>query len=406
MQHPKRARRELQLNTTTPKVELPSAQSEISPQDRLAGVDVLRGLCILSVLLHHIHLRFKGSKLPVNDVLPETLNQVLFWTGLYAVMAFFVISGFLITGISIRRWGALGDVHTGRFYRMRAARIFPCLLLLLSVLIALYLLELPGGEMYPDDRPSIWRYTLGALTFHMNWLDGTYSWAPPAWGTLWSLSVEEVFYIAFPLVCLLIRGERILPWALLALIVTGPFNRVIYADDQPWGAYAYLSGMDGIAFGCLAALVTARINLSPRILRFSLIAGALMALAIIVFCDEDNYHVGLAKYGVNVTVLELGVALMLIALGKGVGNRTMSIGTSWLRALGRWSYEIYLFHMLPLIWLIAWFNQSERPGYLIVLTYAAMLLASIALGFLIHRYFSEPLNRKLRGKLKRRSKAA
>ena len=120
------------MNATTPRIELPRAPSEVSPQDRLAGVDVLRGLCILSVLLHHIHLRFKGSKLPVNDVLPETLNQVLFWTGLYAVMAFFVISGFLITGISIRRWGALGDVPTWRFYRMRAARIFPSLLLLLS----------------------------------------------------------------------------------------------------------------------------------------------------------------------------------------------------------------------------------------------------------------------------------
>jgi peptidoglycan/LPS O-acetylase OafA/YrhL len=372
------------------------AQNQISIQDRLAGVDVLRGLCILSVLLHHIHLRFKLGKYPVDDVLPETLNQVLFWTGLYAVIAFFVISGFLITGISIRRWGALGEVHTGRFYRMRAARIFPCLLLLLSVLTALHFLELPGGEIY-DTRPSIWRYIAGALTFHMNWLDGTYGWAPPAWGTLWSLSVEEVFYIAFPLVCLLIRSEKVLPWALLVLIILGPVNRVVFADDQPWGAYAYLSCMDGIAFGCLAALVTARVELSEKTLRLSLIAGALMALAIIVFCDEDNYHVGIARYGVNVTVLELGVALMLVALGKGVGNRTLSIGTSWLRALGRWSYEIYLFHMIPLIWLIAWFRQSERPGYLIVVTYAAMLLASIAIGFVIHRYFSEPLNRKLRG---------
>src|SRR5262245_1456722 len=106
-----------QLSATMPRNELPIAQTDVSTQDRLAGVDVLRGLCILSVLLHHSHLRFTLSKLPVNDVLPETLNQVLFWTGLYAVMAFFVISGFLITGISIRRWGVLGEVHAGRFYR-------------------------------------------------------------------------------------------------------------------------------------------------------------------------------------------------------------------------------------------------------------------------------------------------
>ena len=376
--------------------ELPTTASEVPAQDRLAGVDVLRGLCILSVLLHHIHLRFKLSKYPVDDVLPFTLNHVLFWTGLYAVIAFFVISGFLITSLSIRRWGALGAIQTGSFYRMRMARILPCLLLVVSVLTALHLLHFPGAQMY-EAKASLGRTLLAALTFHMNWLEGTRGWGPPGWGVLWSLSVEEVFYIAFPIACLFIRNEKALPWALLVLIIAGPINRVVYADDQPWGAYAYLSCMDGIAFGCIAALVAARVNVARNTLRAVLVAGALLAASIVVFTDEDNYHVGLANYGLNVTLLELGVAMMLIALGKGVGNRTMSIGTSWLRALGRWSYEIYLFHMLPLQALIIWFKRSERPEYLIVVTYVVMLLASVGLGFLIYRYFSEPLNRRLRG---------
>ena len=251
--------------------------------------------------------------------------------------------------------------------------------------------------MYPNPaKATLGESLFAALTFHMNWLEGTRGWGPPAWGVLWSLSVEEVFYIAFPLVCLLLRSEKIIPWALLILIVAGPINRVVYADDQPWGAYAYLSCMDGMAFGCLAALASARLTLSGRVLRVSLVGGALMAMAIVVFCDEDNYHVGLGGYGLNVTLLEFGVALMLIPMSKGIGNRIMSFGTSWLRALGRWSYEIYLFHMLPLIGLIIWFKQSERSGYAIVATYAAMLLVSIVLGFLVFRFFSEPLNRKLK----------
>jgi peptidoglycan/LPS O-acetylase OafA/YrhL len=231
----------------------------------------------------------------------------------------------------------------------------------------------------------------------MNWIDGHYGWSPPGWGILWSLSIEEVFYLAFPLVCLLFRSEKTLPWALLALIVVGPINRVYYADDQPWGAYAYLSGMDGMAFGCLAALVSARVRVSERALRSSLVAGAVIAILVVVFCNEDHYHVGLARYGLNVTALELGVALMLVPLGKGVGNRALSFGTSWLRSLGRWSYEIYLFHMLPLILIMIWFKQSERSGATIVATYFVMLAACIVLGALISRYFSEPLNRRLRG---------
>jgi peptidoglycan/LPS O-acetylase OafA/YrhL len=119
-----------------------------------------------------------------------------------------------------------------------------------------------------------------------------------------------------------------------------------------------------------------------------------------VFCNEDDYHAGIARFGLNFTLLEIGVALMLVPLGKGIGNRIMSFGTSWLRALGRWSYEIYLFHMLPLIGLIAWIKQSERSAATIVATYVFMLAASIALGFLISRYFSEPLNRRLRGNIK------
>ena len=368
-------------------------------RNRLAGVDVLRGLCILSVVLHHIHLRFKGSKYPVDDVLPHTLNQVLFWSGLYAVIAFFVISGFLITGLSIRRWGELGSVHAGSFYRMRAARILPCLVLVLTVLTVLHFLEVPGATMY-SERASLGQSLFAALTFHMNWLEGKYGWSAPAWGILWSLSVEEVFYLAFPLICLFIRSERILPWALLILLVAGPINRVVYADDQPWGAYAYLSCMDGMAFGCLAALVAARVSLSERILRVGLVTGALIASLVVLFCNEDDYHSGIARFGLNFTLLELGVALMLVSLGKGVGNRTLASGTGWLQALGRWSYEIYLFHMLPLIALILWFKQSGRSGAAIIAMYVLMLAASIALGFLISRYFSEPFNRRLRGQVR------
>ena len=372
---------------------------------RLAGVDVLRGLCILSVVLHHIHLRFTTSRdprYPVNDVLPETLNQVLFWSGLYAVIAFFVISG-----ISHHR---AFDSTVGRVgKRSRGA-------LLSHANGAHPSLPDPGADgaqrsafsgrpgrqdvFRPRPRDPGAEPVRGIDVSHELARGPSTAGAHPAWGILWSLSIEEVFYLAFPLVCLMVRSEKFLPWALLVLIVAGPINRVVYADDQPWGAYAYLSCMDGMAFGCLAALVSARVTLSERVLRVSLVAGAIIAMLVVVFCNEDDYHAGIARFGLNFTLLEIGVALMLVPLGKGIGNRTMSIGTSWLRALGRWSYEIYLFHMLPLIGLMIWFKQGERSGAVFVATYVVMLAASIALGFLVSRYFSEPLNRRLRGNLR------
>jgi peptidoglycan/LPS O-acetylase OafA/YrhL len=230
----------------------------------------------------------------------------------------------------------------------------------------------------------------------MNWLEGHRGWLPGAWDVLWSLSVEEVFYLLFPLACLIFRSEKRLFWLLLGLIVLGPINRTIYAGQEPWGSYAYLSCMDGMAFGCIAAVVSARANVSERLMRASLVTGAAIAVLVLLFCNEDEHHAGLGRYGLNVTALEIGVALMLVPLGRGIGNRALARGTTWLRAVGRWSYEIYLFHMLAILGLMAWFKQDERSGFAIVAMYVAMLLVSIALGYLISRYFSEPLNQRLR----------
>ncbi len=65
----------------------------------------------------------------------------MFWTGYYSVVCFFVISGFLITRLSLRRWGSLDQISPAAFYGLRAARILPCLLLVLAVLSVLHLLD-------------------------------------------------------------------------------------------------------------------------------------------------------------------------------------------------------------------------------------------------------------------------
>jgi len=324
-------------------------------------------------------LRFGLNDFDVDGVLPETVNQVLFWSGYYAVITFFVISGFLITGHSIRRWGQLGHIHIWRFYRMRAARILPCLLLLLLVLSVLHLAGAPGFTI-PPERASLVQAVWSALTFRMNWLEGRHGYLPGDWDILWSLSVEETFYLLFPLLCLLLRREGLLLLPLACLLVLGPLSRTAFADQDPWGQYAYLSCMDGIAFGCVAALASARIPLSRRTLRIALIAGSVVACLVIVTCNEDS-HTGLARFGLNVTLLEAGVALMLVALGGGVGNEAMARGTGWVRVIGRSSYEIYLVHMIVVLALMDLFKRLMPARSMIPLWYLAMLLLSLVTGY-------------------------
>ncbi len=358
---------------------------------------MLRGLAVILVVLHHIHLRFKFNKFDVTTLVPEPIGKVLFWSGYYSVIAFFVMSGFLITSLSLRRWGTLDKISLPSFYRMRAARIFPCLLLLIAVLSVLHLAEFRDYFINPE-RASLTRVVIAALTFHVNWLEGTRGYLPGSWDVLWSLSIEEVFYLAFPLICLALRRER---WALLgilALIVIGPINRTLLEGRDPWMDYAYLSCMDGIAFGCLAAWISARTQMSRSVVRFAMGFGVAAILLVVVF-RTATFDMGLTKVGLNVTILELGVALVLYALANGVGTKALSKGTGLIQLAGRSSYEIYLTHMFVVLALMhpfkAIFGESPQ-SWAFPIAYVIMLAISIALGFAVSRWYSEPLNRRLR----------
>ncbi len=361
---------------------------------RLAGVDVLRGASVLLVVLHHINLRFLLNHFPVRSGLPARVEQVLFWSGYYAVVAFFVISGFLITGLSLRRWGGLSSVRVGSFYRMRFARIAPCLLLLLVILTSLHLAGAADFTIRPE-RASLGRALAAALTFHVNWLEGHHGYLPAGWDVLWSLSVEETFYIVFPLAALILRSERLFLSSLAALVVIGPVSRALLGDADPWREYAYLSCTDAIAFGCVAAIVVHHRLVGLRQLRLALITGSLITLLTILLSNEDA-HTGLARFGLNVTCLELGVALMVVAFGSGVGDAAFARGTGWLRVIGRCSYEIYLFHMLIILGLMAIVREMHSAPWTLPLWYAAMLGGSILLGYVIAQAYSEPLNRRIR----------
>ncbi|HEU5136476.1 MAG TPA: acyltransferase [Steroidobacteraceae bacterium] len=374
----------------------PTGQT-ISTGHRVQSIDVLRGIAVILVVLHHIHLRFKINKFDVVTLVPEPLGKVLFWSGYYSVIAFFVMSGFLITSLSLRRWGTLENISAPAFYRMRAARIFPCLLLLIAVLSALHLAGFTDYIVDPE-RASLTRVVLAALTFHINWLEGMRGYLPGSWDVLWSLSVEEVFYLLFPVLCLVLRRERWVLLGMLAVIAIGPFNRIALEGREPWSDYAYLSCMDGIAFGCLAAWVSARTQMSRSVARTAMLLGV-AAIVLIVVLRSLTFSLGLTRTGLNVTILELGVALVLYALANGVGHQALSKGTGLIQLAGRSSYEIYLTHMFVVFALMhpfkALFGASPH-GSAFPIAYVIMLAVSIALGFAVSRWYSEPLNQKLR----------
>ena len=384
---------------------------------RVPGIDLLRGLCIVAVVLHHINLRIHFRDSSLGQLLGPAANRALFWNGYYGVRMFFVISGFLITSWSLKRWGGLSQLNVRQFYRMRFARIMPCLAGLLLVLVLLDRMGVPRFVVNTQ-HTSLLRASIAALTFHVNWLEAKTGYLPASWDVLWSLSVEEVFYIVFPLLCTLLRRQALLISVLVAFVVIGPFVRV-HAQNELWADYGYLSCMDGIAFGCLAAMLAARIRLNKKMNLAFTITGIFLCLLITVF-RGIAVKFAFYKAGLDVTILEIGSALLLIAVqqnseshteSKPISNQSvlgLSVrrisealyrSTAFLRWFGRNSYEVYLTHMFaiwPMVGLFFYFRQSI---HLAPFWFVAILALAGGLGYLVAHFYSEPLNDRLRTKL-------
>ncbi|UGB46236.1 acyltransferase [Frateuria edaphi] len=361
---------------------------------RNAGIDLLRGLAIVFVLLNHLglpmRLPLKASALA--DVLPVRLLQALNYNGYEAVFVFFVISGFLIAGNALERWGSLARIEPGVFYARRFARIVPCLVALLAVLAALHGL---GVADYTIHRPgqSLGGALIAALGLHLNWYEGQTGYLPGSWDVLWSLSIEEAFYLGFPLVCLLVRRTWALVPLLLLLALSLPWTRGALDGNEIWQEKAYLPGMAAIATGVLGALWFARgAPVSPRTVRLLRWSGALGLLGATL---GGHWLWPLLHEGVMLLLTGSTLALLLAFRSA---PPPVPRGLRWVCSWGRLSYEIYLSHMFvvfALMRLYRWSGADARTGFL---WYLPAFAACWMLGVLIARCWSMPCERWLRGR--------
>ena len=395
--------------------QISASQSPLQAIPRFPTIDLLRGLSILAVILLHTWLRFSFASLEVAQGMPRWLGHLLFRNGGNGVTIFFAISGFLITFTSFQRFGPLAAMRPSIFYRIRFARIAPLLLLLLAILSLLHLLHV---ESYVINKPhaSLPGALLSALTFTLNWYEAVHmhSWLPACWTVLWSLSIEEMFYLFFPIACLLLlrlrRGLPLFVTLLLALIVAGCFARTVWSrGDDLAQENSYLAGFGNIAVGILAALLARSFATRERTLAPKLLLGlqALGATLILLFAFYPRWHWVrpfmhfTAISGTDDALLALGTGLVMLA--SVLRSRPQPSGfadrlTAPLRWFGRHSYELYLAHeFLVLAGVALYLRYIHRNSALpLLLTTAAITLATAPLAWLLARFFSEPLNRRLR----------
>jgi peptidoglycan/LPS O-acetylase OafA/YrhL len=262
--------------------------------------------------------------------------------GSLGVDIFFVLSGFLITALLLREDSVMGRVRLGAFYQRRALRLLPALVLLVLASIAYAVIDNIPADL---ERSSV----LSVLFYYANWkiaYADSFPVIAPGLAHVWSLSVEEQFYIVWPVAMMLLLGVRrrlsvvlgVIVAAILAIVVA---RAVLFQDTPPARLY-FRTDMraDSLLVGALAAQLWVRGLVPRRPLR----AAAWVAFAVVLwFVLFTGYRDRMLFYG-GFTVFACAVAIILLAIVDDAWGPDRVLRVGWLCAIGMVSYGIYLWH--------------------------------------------------------------
>jgi len=367
------------------------AAVHVAAPGRDARIDLLRGVAILVVMLLHFSLTYRLSQSPFADWLTPRFVRAMIVNGNYGVTMFFAISGFLITSNVLRRDGHLGRVDLRRFYLYRFARIMPGIVLALGVIALFGLFGMPSFLDSIKGEPLRASFSLlsivSVLTFWHNVLMEAVGYFNYCVNIYWSLSVEEVFYLLFPLAALALRRTQYFVMLCLGIIVAGPIYRCLHADNELFFMYGYLACFDAIAFGCLTALLKRQLSLTPRTCSLATWIAA-PALACIYLVGIDGHE----AEGFSL----IAVATSILLLTAGVQERQPVRVLGPLRWMGRHSYELYLFHIVVLACMRDLVPRDALANGAKPLWLLVFIALSCVTAALVSRYFAEPANQALR----------
>lgn len=318
-------------------------------------IDGLRAIAVLAVVAYHA--RLGGA-------------------GFVGVDVFFVISGYLITSLLLREQADTGRIDLLAFYARRVRRIFPAaVLVVLSVLAVARLLL--AGEAFVHTANSAGASALFGANFYFQAVTGGY-WSADSEQMpllhLWSLAVEEQFYLLWPALLIFIPRRRVRP-VLIGLAVASLVLAEWLVRTHPTAAFYQMPARFWeLAAGGLIATLPQR-----PMPRWSAAAGVLVTLGACL--------VPMPTFpGVGALPAVLGAAMVILASHGGTGNALLR--SRPMVAVGLISYSLYLWH-----WPLLAFYRATSIGEGALQVRLALCAAAFVLAFASYRYVEQPFRR-------------
>ena len=301
------------------------------------------------------------------------------WTGTAGVILFFVLSGYLITGILLRVRNKPSALRT--FYIRRFLRIFPIYYTTLALAALINLQQI---------RHSLpWH----ALYLSNVWFSITNEWSPWCTAHLWTLSVEEQFYVVWPLLILFLPAKAIRPVVWCAILTAVIFRMgAAYIGIEGLGKGILTPAcLDSLGAGALLALAKAG-DVFPRWLANAGWAAALIVV-LLGFPNPNPSLVWLSS--IRPELLTVAFAAAVAAASAGISGLVGAIlNSKGLRYVGRISYGIYVFHLFIYGVISGALGRLDRPpldrGPFAFLLLSAITVAAAAISW---HFFEQPINR-------------
>jgi peptidoglycan/LPS O-acetylase OafA/YrhL len=342
------------------------------------GLDGLRALAVIGVFLYHAR--------------PHSDGNGWLTGGFLGVDMFFVLSGYLITSLLLVEWETRNRIDLRRFWARRARRLFPALIVV--VLAALILDAIFQRSSLAKTRGD----AVSSLLYYTNWhlILANHSYFvrmsnPSLLQHLWSLAVEEQFYVIWPLLLvpgLVLLGRKRLPYVVAAAFAgSAALSWLLYKPADPSRVWY---GTDTRAFlllmGILLALVWPAIERMRRAVPLLELFGiAALVTTVLLFRQMQDFSPALWRGGDIAAAFCFAVLIAAVAHpATGIGQ---ALGVAPLRWLGERSYGIYLWH-LPIILLLRPGVDISWTGPGVILLQAVIVVSAAALSF---RFVEQPI---------------